>query len=100
LLLTLLLHHPCLNDIDQALNLLFCIPGVQTDPYSLPAFRYSRRYNTTNNETFSLTVRSELLRCRSEERKDGRLRSLRWDGEEWDVFVVGGVREGGDQGLE
>jgi hypothetical protein len=50
--LTLLLHHPRLNDVDQGLNLLFCIARVQTDPYPLPAFRYSRRHDTTHYEAF------------------------------------------------
>jgi len=73
---------------------------MQTNSNSLPAFWYSWRYDTTHNEAFVLTVCGELFWCGREERKYGRLRGLRWDGEEWKIPVVGGVRKGGDQGLE
>ena len=95
-----LLHHPCLDDVHQALNLLFCVTRMQTNSHSLSTFWYSWRHDTTNNEALSLTVRSELFWCGCEEREDGRLRGLRRDGEEWDIFIVGSVRECGDQGLE
>jgi len=99
LLLTLLLHDPCLDDIHQAFNLLPCVTRMQTDSNSLATLWYSRRYNTTHYEAFSLTVRSELFRCGRKQREDRRLWSLGWDGEKWDVSVVDGLREGGDQSL-
>jgi hypothetical protein len=65
--LTLLPHHPGLDDIHQTFNLLPCIPRMQADPYPLTALWYGWRYDATHHEALSLTVRGELFRCGREE---------------------------------
>jgi hypothetical protein len=67
LTLTLLLHHPRLDDIYQTLDLLLRVPRMQTDPNSLAALWYSRRYDPAHYKSFALAVRSELFRCGCEE---------------------------------